>query len=162
MRKQLLLTAVMGLLPAAGEAKTIHILMESVPDTRYVQEMLPAFKERTGIDVDIEVVNYAEMHTKLVPQLLAPQGSYDAIVVDFYWVGEFTKAGWLQPLDGLIARDGFDTRPYVPALMDLVGRVGGTTYMLPFYNYAMGLTYRKDLLQDPAHQAAFRAAAGRE
>ena len=71
MRKLLLLTAVLGLLPAAGEAKTIHILMESVPDTRYVQEMLPAFKERTGIDVDIEVVNYAEMHTKLVPQLLA-------------------------------------------------------------------------------------------
>ena len=52
--------------------------------------------QETGIDVNLEVVNYAEMHTKLVPQLVAPKGSYSAIVVDFYWVGEFTKAGWLR------------------------------------------------------------------
>jgi multiple sugar transport system substrate-binding protein len=148
-------------LPLAGaEAKTLSILMESVPDTRYVEQVLPEFEARTGIDVELEVVNYAEMHTKLVPQLLAAQGSYDAIVVDFYWVGEFTKAGWLRPLDERIARDKLDTSVYVPALMDLVGRVGGATYMLPFYNYAMGLTYRKDLLADPAHQAAFKAATG--
>ena len=63
-------------------------------------------------------MNYVEMHTKLVPQLLAPQGSYDAIVVDFYWVGEFTKAGWLQPLDELIKPGRVDTSVYVPALMD--------------------------------------------
>jgi multiple sugar transport system substrate-binding protein len=161
-RLVLVVTTALGLPLAAAEAETISILMESVPDTRYVEQVLPEFEARTGIDVELEVVNYAEMHTKLVPQLAASQGSYDAIVVDFYWVGEFTKAGWLRPLDELIARDKVDTSVYVPALMDLVGRVGGTTYMLPFYNYAMGLTYRKDLLQDPAHQAAFRAATGRE
>ena len=44
--------------------------------------------------------------------------------------------------------------------MDLVGRVDGVTYMLPFYNYAMGLTYRKDLLEDPQHQQAFKAKYG--
>jgi ABC-type glycerol-3-phosphate transport system substrate-binding protein len=79
------------------------------------------------------------------------------IVVDFYWVGEFTKAGWLQPLDDRIAADKVDTSVYVPALMDLVGKVDGTTYMLPFYNYAMGLTYRTDLLADPKNQADFKA-----
>ena len=49
-------------------------------------------------DVNLEVVNYAEKHTKLVPQLVAAKGSYSALVVDFYWVGEFSKAGWLMPL----------------------------------------------------------------
>ena len=68
--------------------------------------------KQTGIEVEIEVVNYAEMHTKLVPQLVASTGSYDAIVVDFYWVGEFTKAGWLQPLDERIEADSFDTSVY--------------------------------------------------
>ena len=71
--------------------------------------LLPEFKAKTGIDVNIEVVNYAEMHTKLVPQLSSPKGGYSAIVVDFYWVGEFTKAGWLKPLDERIAADKVDT-----------------------------------------------------
>ncbi len=60
------------------------------------------------------------MHTKLVPQLVAAKGSYTAIVVDFYWVGEFTKAGWLQPLDERINKDGVDTSVYVPPMRDLV------------------------------------------
>ncbi|MDH3663433.1 MAG: sugar ABC transporter substrate-binding protein [Alphaproteobacteria bacterium] len=159
--KRLLLASTMLLSAASmANAETINILMESVPDTRFVEEVLPAFTEATGIEVDLEVVNYAEMHTKLVPQLVSPTGSYDAIVVDFYWVGEFTKAGWLQPLDERIASDGFDTSVYFPSLMNLVGQVDGTTYMLPFYNYAMGLTYRKDMIDDPAEQAAFKEKYG--
>jgi len=141
-------------------AETVNILMEGVPDTEYVKTLLPEFKQATGIDVNLEVVNYAEMHTKLVPQLVAPTGSYSAIVVDFYWVGEFTKAGWLQPLDDRIMADKVDTSVYVPKLMDLVGKVDGTTYMLPFYNYAMGLLYRKDLLADEKNKTDFKAKYG--
>lgn len=161
MLKKLLLAGAVGVgfsVPASAE--TINILMETVPDTQFVKELLPEFEAATGHKVELEVVNYAEMHTKLVPQLVASQGSYDAIVVDFYWVGEFTKAGWLQPLDERVAADGFDTSVYFPSLMDLVGKVDGTTYMLPFYNYAMALTYRTDLLADPANQEAFKAKYG--
>jgi multiple sugar transport system substrate-binding protein len=162
MQKLLTLSSAFVLLAGAAEAQTINILMESVPDTRFVQEVLPAFTEQTGIEVELEVVNYAEMHTKLVPQLVAPTGSYDVIVVDFYWVGEFTKAGWLQPLDERIAADGFDTSVYFDSLLNLVGQVDGVTYMLPFYNYAMGLTYRQDMIEDPAEQAAFKDKYGIE
>ncbi len=162
MRKLLLGTTILGLGFGAAEAQTLNILMESVPDTRFVEELLPEFEEATGIDVELEVVNYAEMHTKLVPQLVSPTGSYDVIVVDFYWVGEFAKAGWLQPLDERIAADGFDTSVYFDSLQDLVGQVDGEQLMLPFYNYAMGLTYRRDLLEDPAEQAAFKEKYGIE
>lgn len=147
---------------SANAAETVSILMEGVPDTEYVKKLIPEFEKQTGIKVNIEVVNYAEMHTKLVPQLVAKKGSYSAIVVDFYWVGEFVKAGWMQPLDKRIAADKFDTSPYVPALMDLVGKVDGTTYMLPFYNYAMGLTYRTDLLADEKNKADYKAKYGSE
>jgi len=160
MRKILLGTTILCGASVAAEAQTINILMESVPDTRFVQEVVPEFEEETGISVEIEVVNYAEMHTKLVPQLVAPTGSYDVIVVDFYWVGEFTKAGWLQPLDERIEESGFDDSVYFDSLMNLVGRVDGTTYMLPFYNYAMGLTYRQDMIDDPEEQAAFEEEYG--
>lgn len=143
-----------------AKAETIRILMETVPDTRYIQDLLPEFEAQSGIKVEIEAISYIDMHSKLIPQLIAPQGSYDLIVVDFYWVGEFTKAGWLMPLDDLASRDGVDTGAYVPKLMDLVGRVEGTLYMLPFYNYSMAVIYRKDMLEDPAEQAAFKAEYG--
>lgn len=162
MRNLLLLSTALVSLAGGARAETIDILMESVPDTRFVQEVVKEYTAKTGNEVNIEVVNYAEMHTKLVPQLVAPTGSYDVIVVDFYWVGEFTKAGWLQPLDERIAADGFDTSVYFPALMDLVGKVDDVTYMLPFYNYAMGLTYRKDMVEDLANQAAFKERYGIE
>jgi ABC-type glycerol-3-phosphate transport system substrate-binding protein len=159
-RKWLVAAALVTGLSSPAFAETVNILMEGVPDTEYVKTLLPEFKQATGIDVNLEVVNYAEMHTKLVPQLVAPSGSYSAIVVDFYWVGEFTKAGWLQPLDERIKADNFDTSVYVPKLMDLVGKVDGTTYMLPFYNYAMGLLYRKDLIEDEKNKAGFKAKYG--
>lgn len=161
MLKNLLLGSVMALsFVGSAAAETVNILMEAVPDTEFVKDLVPEFTKETGIEVNLEVVNYAEMHTKLVPQLVSPKGSYSAIVVDFYWVGEFAKAGWMQPLDDRIKADGIDTSVYIPALMDLVGKVDGTTYMLPFYNYAMGLTYRTDLLADAKNQTDFKAKYG--
>jgi multiple sugar transport system substrate-binding protein len=160
LRRLILGIALAGGLSAEALAETVTILMEGVPDTEYVKTLVPEFTKATGIDVGLEVVNYAEMHTKLVPQLVASKGSYSAIVVDFYWVGEFTKAGWLQPLDERIAAGKIDTSVYVPKMMDLVGKVDGVTYMLPFYNYAMGLLYRKDLLADEKNKADFKANYG--
>src|SRR5215831_900953 len=123
MRKLLLSAGLSLLLGAAAQAGTVHILMENVPDTRYVKDLLPEFKAKTGINVDIEAISYIDMHSKLVPQLSAPTGSYDVIVVDFYWVAEFSQAGWLMPLDDLIQKDKIDTSVYVPSLMNLVGKV---------------------------------------
>lgn len=160
--KRLLLSAALCAMCAAGAQAegTVRILMENVPDTRYVQDLVPEFKAQTGIDVEIESISYIDMHSKLVPQLSSPEGGYDVIVVDFYWVAEFTQAGWLMPLDDLIKKDNVDTSVYVPSLMSLVGKVAGTTYMLPFYNYSMGIIYRKDMLNDPKEQEAFKAKYG--
>jgi multiple sugar transport system substrate-binding protein len=160
LRQWLLGIALAAGMSAQAAAETVTILMEGVPDTEYVKTLVPEFTKETGIEVNLEVVNYAEMHTKLVPQLVASKGSYSAIVVDFYWVGEFTKAGWLQPLDERIAADKFDTSVYMPKMMDLVGKVDGVTYMLPFYNYAMGMLYRKDLLADEKNKTDFKAKYG--
>jgi ABC-type glycerol-3-phosphate transport system substrate-binding protein len=143
-----------------ANAVTLRAVMENVPDTGFIQELLPEFTAKTGIEVEFEVMGYGEMHPKLVPSLIASTGSYDFMPVDFYWVGEFDKAGWMMPLDDFIKKDEFDTSVYFDSLMDLTGRIGDTTYMLPFYNYAMGLTVRKDLLDDSSNQAKFEDKYG--
>jgi multiple sugar transport system substrate-binding protein len=162
MRTLLLATAFTLAAATAARAETIHILMETVPDTEYIRTLVPEFTAATGIEVDIEAISYIDMHSKLTPQLMAQAGGYEAIVVDFYWVAEFTKAGWLMPLDDLIKRDNVDTSVYVPALMSLVGKVNDVTYMLPFYNYSMGIIYRTDLMADPKEQEAFKGKYGIE
>ena len=91
LKRLFLVVTVFLLIGGLVQAESIRLLMESVPDTRYIQELLPQFKAETGIDVDMEVISYIDMNSKLVPQLVSPKGSYDAIVVDFYWVCKILK-----------------------------------------------------------------------
>jgi ABC-type glycerol-3-phosphate transport system substrate-binding protein len=145
-----------------GETKTINILMETVPDTDCVVKNLDKFTELTGIKVNVESINYSAMHEKLLTQLLSGKNTYDVIVVDCYWVGEFVQAGWLENLDPYIQKSGFDISQYVPSMMDMVGKVNGVTYMLPFYNYMLSLIYRTDVLNDPGLKAAYRQKFGKD
>jgi len=154
-RKALALVAALGL--ALGQGTVLRALMEDVPETRIIEELLPEFEKATGIRVEFEKVQYSAMHDKLVAQLLAPESAYDFLQVDFLWAGEFPAAGWLEPLEPYVKASGFDLSPYFPSMLDLVGYYRGTLYMIPMYNYAMGLIYRKDLLGRKDLQEAFRA-----
>jgi ABC-type glycerol-3-phosphate transport system substrate-binding protein len=152
-------------LAAAGAAfaQTIHLLMEGVPDTFFVQNLLPEFEQQTGIKVEFEVVNYAEMHAKLLPQLMGKKGAYDAIVVDNYWAGEFPAGGWLEQLDARVKKTpAIQLDKYVPSMLDMVGYYQGKLYMIPFYNYTMLLFYREDMLKDPKLQKEYKAKFGKD
>lgn len=160
------LALAMGAAPAFADdvckGKDINILMETVPDTDALIGLKGEFEQAHGAKVNIEAVNYSLMHEKLVPSLTASSSSYDVLIVDSYWVGEFKTAGWIKPLDELIARDKVDMGVYFPSLMALNGKVQGKTYMLPFWHYAMGILYRKDIIEDPAFQAAYKAEFKRD
>ena len=147
---------------AVCKGKTLNLLLETVPDSTALFEVAPEFEKLSGAKLNMEAVNYSLMHEKLVPSLTASSGSYDVLAVDSYWAGEFVTANWIQPLDERIAADKIDTSVYYPALMDINGKVKGTTYMLPFWQYAMGLLYRKDIVEDPAFQAAYKEKFGRD
>ena len=144
--------------PFAG--KTIHILMEDVPDTEYVQSLVPKFTEETGINVEIESISYSTMHEKLAAQLIASTNTYDVMVVDYYWTGEFADAGWMYSLDSFIQRDGFDTSHYLDSILAQNGLTDGVMLQIPFYNYAMCLVYNEKIWNDPELQAAYEKANG--
>jgi len=143
---------------------TLNVLMESISDTDVVEQVLPEFEKETGIKVEIEAVEYMTMHDKLIPQLLAPEksGTYDFLIVDNYWIGEFVAGGWLIPLDDLIARTpsiNFDN--YIPSLISQFAQIGGVTYMLPFWPYPHGIVYRTDIIESPEFQKAYKERFGR-
>lgn len=146
------------------DGTTINLLMEDLLETTVIEDLLPEFTEQTGITVQFEKVAYPTMREKLVPQLAAGagNGSYDALEVDFYWVNEFARSGWVEPLDERIAASGgaVDLARYIPAMLDIGSRVDDQTFYVPMYPYPMGLIYRTDLLEDADFAAAYEAATG--
>jgi multiple sugar transport system substrate-binding protein len=152
-----------GPAPAAkAETITLNALMEDVPESQIIEAMLPEFEKETGIKVKFQRLVYSEMHDKLVTQLTGSGSSYNVLEVDFLWAGEFPAAGWLAELQPFVDKSGFDLKPFIPAMLDLVGNYQGKLYMIPMYNYSMGLIYRTDLLADPKLQAAYKSTTGKD
>ena len=147
---------------AKAEDITLHALMEDVPETHIIEAMLPEFTKATGIKVEFQKLVYSDMHDKLVAQLTGNASEYNVLEVDFLWAGEFPEAGWVTPLQPFVDKSGFDLKPFFPSMMDLVGTHKGKLYMIPMYNYSMGLIYRTDLLADAKLKDAYKAAAGKD
>lgn len=126
---------------------TVNVLMEGVPDTDIVKGLVPAFnKKYPNVKVNIETAVYDQMRDKYVASFTAPDPQYDLAIIDNPWMGDFAKAGFLKPLDHYVkTTPGYDY-PDFAAPLRAIDSVDGKTYGVPFYNYALGLIYRKDLL----------------
>ena len=157
-----LATLMMASGPARAEDITLHALMEDVPETHIIEAMLPDFTKQTGIKVEFQKLVYSDMHQKLVTQLIGNASYYNVLEVDFLWAGEFPEAGWLADLQPFVDKTGFDLKPFIPSMMDLVGNHKGKLYMIPMYNYSMGVVYRTDLLEDPKLKDAYKTETGKD
>lgn len=146
----------------AAQTVTLHALMEDVPETQIIEQMLPQFEKETGIKVEFEKLGYPDMHDKLVTQLVSPHSYYNLLEVDFLWAGEFPAAGWLTDLKPYVEKSNFDLKPFIPSMMHLLNGSGEKLYMIPMYNYSMGMIYRTDLLNDPKLKAKYKADTGKE
>ncbi len=146
------------------EGTTINALMEDLRETTLIEEMLPEFEQLTGIKVQFEKVVYPVMHDKLVSQLAAGEGNgtYDFLEVDFYWVYEFARAGWMQDLGPKLADSAgtVELSNYEDAVIKISSEVDGTTYYIPMYVYPMGMLYRTDLFADDDFKSKYKEISG--
>lgn len=146
---------------------TVRLLMEEVPDSDVVKSLVPEFnKKYPNIKVEIQTLTYDQIRDKLVASFQAPKPTYDLVVVDNPWMYDFAKAGFLEPLEGRVK----DTSDYgyddFAEPLRKINEVDGDTYGVPFYNYALGLVYRKDLfaqagIKPPQTMAELSSAAAK-
>lgn len=123
---------------------TVRVLMENVPDTDIVKNLVGQFNQKyPNVKVQIETMTFDQMRDRLVSSFQAAEPAYDLIVVDNPWMDDFADAGFLAPLGDRIAATT-DYRPddFFPSLTAITD-VEGTTYGVPFYNYALGYIYNK-------------------
>lgn len=155
-----------GQVPTDTEG-TVRLLMEDVPDSDIVKDLVPEFNEKyPNIEVEIQTLTYDQIRDKLVASFQAPEPTYDLVVVDNPWMHDFAKAGFLEPLEGRIENTSDYAYDDFAEPLRKINEVDGQTYGVPFYNYALGLVYRKDLfkandLEPPETMAELSAAAAK-
>jgi len=139
----------------SGEASgDLRIIMEEVPDTDIVNEMVGQFEEQNPeVSVEIEALPYDQMRDRIVSSFLAPEPTYDLIVVDNPWMYDFASSEYLAPLDQRIesAGDEYNYDDFSEPVRE-IAEVNGQTYGVPFYNYGLGLIYRGDLFEQEGIQ----------
>ncbi len=132
----------------ARGAVTLRVIMEEVPDADVVQQLVPLFEEEyPDIKIEIEAMPYDAMRDRLLTSFLLPESTYDIIILDNPWVDEFAQANFLEPLDDYVAAAGeaYNFEDFIAPIRE-IGVVDGTIYGIPYYNYALGLIVRQDLL----------------
>jgi len=139
-------------LPAAAQDRplggiTLNIAAMNDPFAPVTARISPAFEKETGADVNVEILSYPELLTKVTADFIGNTAGYDIVTMDIVWAGQFEEAGHTVGLGPLIERDADELAldDIYPIAMEALGRYDGRQIAYPFAGYANVLAYRTDL-----------------
>lgn len=139
-------------------ADVVRVLAVAGPETDALIKYAPDFEKATGITASIEQVARPLWGQRKVRELIEDAGLYDVVMVgggdDNAWV---KYKGHVKDLSTLLTADALD-QIVLRDKFEIDGRLIGVPQ---YYNFPM-LFYRKDLLEDPNEQAAFKTKYGRD
>lgn len=128
---------------------TLNLASQNDQFAATLATLAPMFEEATGITVNVDILSYPELLTKITADFIGDTGGYDLVTMDIVWAGQFAESGFSVPLDDWIARDaaeiGLDD--IYPVLMESLGSYDGVQVAFPLAGYANVLAYRTDLYE---------------
>ena len=149
----------------ASEGTSLSMIAEATLNSQVLESLLPDFTAKTGIDVQLEQAPYDSVVQKLTLNATTKQGAYDIVSLPYEFLGAFAEKGWITPIDDRLADKGsygpgFDPSAIIPALWKASSVWRDKTYGMPSNSAVMMMFYRKDLFENAAEQAAFKAKYG--
>jgi multiple sugar transport system substrate-binding protein len=156
--------------PAAAASRydgiTLNLASQNDQFAAVLAGMAPKFEELTGAKINVDILSYPELLTKITADYVGHTKGYDIATVDIVWSGQFAEAGYTVNLTDWIKRDAAEIKvdDIYPSLMSALGGYKGKQIAFPFAGYANVLAYRKDLyeaagLKPPATMEEFVADA---
>lgn len=127
-----------------GSAKqeTIRVMLANHPYGNLIIQHLPEFEKETGIKVEYEQLQEAELSKQLTTEFTAGGSTVDVFMTRPLNEGlMFIKNGWYSALDS------YDFSDYPESSVN-VGRKDGKAYIVPLVTEWQVMYYRKDLLKD--------------
>jgi maltose-binding protein MalE len=109
---------------------------------RVLEEISPPFTDATGVSVDIQIVDFANIREQVTTQAPAGEGP-DIFVGGHDWTGELAANGILEPIDlGAMTDEFFDVSLSAFTF-------DGQLYAVPYGYEAIALYYNTDLVPEP-------------
>lgn len=119
--------AISGLISGCSKKETREITL-MIPDWGVPSdEMLEDFTKETGIRVLVDEVSWDDIRNKISIAAAGNAAAADVVEVDWSWVGEFDRAGWLEPIS--LSQEEIDSMPSVQSFVR-----DGKVLALPYAN----------------------------
>jgi multiple sugar transport system substrate-binding protein len=128
-----------------------------------VEAQMEGLKAATGIEIEISKMPQTEFRQKIAADLASGAGVYDVLIEPYVFLHDHIAAGQIIPLDDFIAQDpNFHAEDFIQSIYTTYGLYDGKQYTIPYKPDTHIFYYRKDLLEDPDLQAAFKAQTGND
>ncbi len=145
----------------AGE--TIVVSWPALAHFQAAETLVEEFTEETGIEVEIDALQYLKLRDRQLLEMSKPEGEYDVVSWVVMWKGEYVSKGLLTPLsqfftNGSLVDPEYDIDDIADAYLQNGGVVGGkkgympgksgALYGVPFGAETSILAYRKDIFEE--------------
>ena len=157
---------------------TIVVSWPALSHFRKAETLVDEFTEETGIEVEIDALQYLKLRDRQLLEMSKAEGEYDVVSWVVMWKGEYVSKALLTPLSqfftsGSLVDPGYDIDDVADAYLQNGGVVGGkkgympgksgALYGIPFGAETSILAYRKDIFAEhgiaaPATYDELRAA----
>ena len=141
--------------PAAGGAMsfkgvTINALTFSGPQIKEpMQRRGKEFADKTGATVNVTDVPFADLYQKILNDFATGTNSYDVVVFDPQWMGDYVNAGYLEPLSDRVKADkDLNWEDIGLFFRDFSATYNGTIYTIPLDGDFQMVYYRTDIAKD--------------
>ena len=149
-----------GKCPFAGQKVTVIATKSAI--SLALVEVEEEFEAATGAQLELVRAPGVEHFPTIISDMTNRVGKYDASIAGGWWLGDMVAGGHLLPYDEFYDDPRFpkwridDVLPGPRSLLSY----GGKKYMVAYDHDGQVMYYRRDLLSDPRHQAAFRQKYG--
>ncbi|MEO1090925.1 MAG: extracellular solute-binding protein [Pseudomonadota bacterium] len=141
---------------------TLVVNFPAHPHYDAVMEVLPQFTEETGIEVEVDQLQYLAMRQKQALELTKPSGDYDLLAYVVFSKADYVYADQLEPLarffmNPALADPNYDAEDLIDGYVQNIGVAGGekgylpgptgALYGVPFGSETSVLGYRKDIFE---------------
>ena len=147
---------------APYEGTTLVVNFPAHPHYNAVLEVLPEFTEQTGIEVEVDQLQYLKMRERQTLELTKDEGDYDLIAYVVFSKADYVFADQLENLakyfmNPRLADPNYDAGDLIDGYVANIGIAGGekgylpgqtgSLFGIPFGSETSVLAYRKDIFE---------------